>query len=105
MINEAIRFFRELLARLSEESPDTFKKIQWVSGILILLIPAFLTIDNYLELGIAAKVVFLTLTWGKILTTIETLLIGAFAIAKTTVKSIDKLNEKLHIKNLLPKKR
>ena len=103
-MNEAIRLIRELLNRLSEESPDTFKKIQWISGILIIFIPAFLTIDNYLEIGIAEKVIFLTLTWGKMLTTIETLLIGAFAVAKATVKNIDKLTEKLHKKNLLPKK-
>lgn len=104
-MNEAIRLFREILHRIGQESPKTLVKIQKIVGVVMSCILIFFAVDVIIGLEWGANVVIASLTYNSILIGIKVFLTGIFASTFTAVKSSDKLNEKLHIKNLLPKKR
>lgn len=92
---EAVNLFKELVTRLRTESPDLFKKIQWIVGIILLVIPILLGADHLLELGIGDFVLIGKLTVHNLLVTAETFLALIFTTAKIPVKSTDELNEKI----------
>lgn len=93
-MNQLIAFFREIIIRISHESPALFKKLQWISGLLTALIPALLGMNEMFDWGWGLiTIVNVPLTY--ILSGLTTFLIGIFATSLTTVEDKEKLNAKL----------
>ena len=91
---QLIAFFREIIIRLSHESPKLFKKIQWISGLLTAVIPVLLGLNETFDWGWGLiKIANVPLTY--ILSGLCTFLIGIFATAMMPVENKDKLKEQL----------
>ena len=102
---EAIRFFREILNRIGEKSPDALVKIQKIVGTVMSLILVFFAFDAIIGGEWGAYIVYGSLTVNAILIGLKVFFAGILASSLTAVKSSDKLTKKLHLKNILPKKR
>jgi hypothetical protein len=93
-MTQLIKFFREIIIRMSHESPALFKKFQWISGLLTTLIPALLGMNEMFDWGWGLiMIVNVPLTY--ILSGSTTFLIGIFATSMITVDDKEKLNERL----------
>ena len=76
----------ELAVRLQSESPKLFKKLQWISGILTVLITLILSFNEFAELGLGLIIVFKSINLPEFLVIINSLLVGAFGISKLPVE-------------------
>jgi len=76
----------EIAVRLQSESPKLFKKLQWISGILTVLITLILSFNEFAELGLGLIIVFKSINLPEFLLMINTLLVGAFGISKLPVE-------------------
>lgn len=93
-MNELIKFFKEIIIRISHESPALFKKLQWISGLLTAVIPALLGLNEMFDWG-WGLILIANIPLTYILSGVCTFLIGIFATAMTTVEDKEKLNAKL----------
>lgn len=93
-MKQLIDLVRELLHRLQLESPDLYKKIQWISGTLATLIGVALGLNSAFEWG-WGLIMFFNIPLTYILATIATFIGGVFGMAKTPVKNNEHLEAKL----------
>lgn len=75
----------EIIVRLQSESPKLFKKLQWISGILTVIITLILSFNEFAQLGLGTINVFRGINLAELLVMINTLLVGAFGISKLPV--------------------
>ena len=76
----------ELAVRLQSESPKLFKKLQWISGILTVLITLILSFNEFAEIGLGTIIIYKGINLPEFLLMINTLLVGAFGISKLPVE-------------------
>ena len=93
-MKQLIDLVRELLARLKTESPDVYKKLQWISGTLATLIGVALGLNSAFEWG-WGEIVFFNIPLTYILGSVATFIGGIFATAITPVKDKEHLDAKL----------
>ena len=92
-MKQLILLVSELFQRLKIESPDTFKKLQWYSGIICALISSVLALNEVLCLGLGNIVIYCSISLPELLIMIVTLLGGVFGASKLPVKEPEKLKK------------
>lgn len=93
-MTELIKLVRELLKRLITESPDIYKKLQWITGILTSLIGIALAANAAFVWGWSEIIVpLLNISLTVFLGGVVTFLTGIFAVSFTPVKDPKKLEK------------
>lgn len=87
-MNTIINILKEVALRVNAESPELFKKIQWASGVLVMLITFALSANASLGLG-WGLVVFFKIPLTTILAGIAGTLTAVFGVSKLPVKDAD----------------
>ncbi len=92
-MKQAGKFLAELMLRLKSESPEAFKKLQWILGLLVGLIGATLTLNEVLSIGLGNVIIYGQVTLTQFLGVLAALFSGALGTATTAVKNPEKLKK------------
>ena len=85
-----ISFFKELLLRVQQDSPDFYKKLQWSAGLFLAILSLIVTGNGMFDWGLDNIFIF-KMPLTSIINILIGFITGIFAVSFTPVKDQNKL--------------